>query len=182
MCHEMPKALGVSLIQQRVFHILCITAHSTYDAPGEEASRARSQSHTLQLPINIESFRDVRTVMSKSRYRPSTNVYDVTDHLTVEGSVTRRQQKYNGKKFTEGVYASLERLRQAPSSTENRLDSLNRWDMMTKSDARGIITRIAPWSIQKKETLEAVAKDVLYVLEHIGRQRKIQRGDTDVAQ
>jgi hypothetical protein len=180
MFHEMPKALGVSLLQQRVFHILCITAHSTYDVPSEESFRARSQSHTLQLPINIDSFHDVQTVMSKSRYRPSTNLYDVTDHLKVEGSVTKRQQKYNGKKFTEGVYASLERLRQAPSSTEKRLDNLHRWDMMTKSDARGI-TRIAPWSVQKKETLEAVAKDVLYVLEHIGRQRKIYRGDTDVA-
>jgi hypothetical protein len=178
MFHEMPKALGVSLLQQRVFHVLCITAHSTYDTPSKGESTPRSQSHTLQLPVNIESFRDVGTVMSRSRYRPSANLCDVTDHLTVEGAATKRQQKYNGKKFTEGVYASLERLRQAASSTEK---SLHRWDMMTKSDARGI-TRIAPWSVQKKETLEAVAKDVLYVLEHIGKQRKIDKGDTDVAQ
>lgn len=180
MFHEMPKALGVSLLQQRVFHVLCITAHSTYDAPGEEESKARSRSHTLQLPVDIDSFRDIPAVMSKSRYRPSTSLYDVTNHLTVEGSVTKRQQKYNGKKFTEGVYASLERICQAHSS-ERRDDGLNRWDMMTKSDARGI-TRIAPWSVQKKETLEAVAKDVLYVLEQIGKQRKTQRGNTDVAQ
>jgi hypothetical protein len=36
--------------------------------------------------------------------------------------------------------------------------------------------------MQKKETLEAVAQDVLYVLEHIGKQRRIARGATNVAQ
>jgi hypothetical protein len=179
MFHEMPKALGVSLLQQRVFHVLCITAHSTYESPGEPAPR--SQSNTLQLPVNFESFSQCQTVMFKSRYRPSTKVYDVTYHLKMGGHVSERQKKYNGKRFTEGIYASLERLCQAPSSSEGSRNSIHRWAMMTKSDARGI-TRIAPWSVQKKETLEAVAQDVLYVLEHIGKQRRIARGATNAAQ
>jgi hypothetical protein len=179
MFHEMPKVLGASLLHQRVFHVLCITAHSTHDFPGEPVSR--TQSNTLQLPISLDSFHDCQTVMNKSRYRPDTKIYNITHNFKSESDLSDRQCKYLCKKFTEGIYVSLERLFSA-SNTDNPLKDRHRWDMMTKSDARGI-TRFAPWSIQKKETLEAVAKDVLYVLEQIRRQRRdAQRGPVNEVQ
>jgi hypothetical protein len=178
MFHEMPKALGISLLQNRVFHVLCITAHSTYNAPNEDKPTSRTQSHTLQLPVNIKSFQDISAVTLRSHIRPNSQIYDVTSHLNVGSGVTARHKKHIGNRFTEGIYVSLERLIQAPSSTDSR-DSLHRWDMMTKSDAKGI-SRLAPWSTKKKETLQAVAKDVLYVLEHIRKMRQVQRGDTDI--
>jgi hypothetical protein len=42
---------------------------------------------------------------------------------------------------------------------------------MTLSTAEGM-TRKAPESIQQKETLVAIAKDVEYVLKHIAEQRQ----------
>jgi hypothetical protein len=179
MFHEMPKILGISLLHERVFHVLCITAHSTHDLPGESVSR--SQSNTLQLPVNIGSFRDCQAVMSKSRYRPDTKIYSVRDQVKPESDLSARQRKYYGKKFTEGLYVSLERLFSG-SNTNDPLIDQHRWDMMTKSNAMGS-TRLAPWSVQKKETLEAVAKDVLYVLEQIRRQREAaRRGPSNVVQ
>ena len=41
---------------------------------------------------------------------------------------------------------------------------------MTLSTAGGI-TRIAPKGVQEKETLNAIAEDVEYVLTHIAKQR-----------
>jgi hypothetical protein len=176
MFHEMPKALGFSLLQNRVFHVLCITAHSTYDAPGGDKPMPCLQSHTLQLPVSIKSLQGIPAVKMKSHIRPNSQVYDVTGYLGA--SVTARHKRHIGSRFTEGIYVSLERLMQAPSCTDIR-DSVHRWDMMTKSDAKGI-SRLAPWSTKKKETLQAVSKDVLYVLEHIRRLRQVQRGDTDI--
>jgi hypothetical protein len=173
MFHEMPKALGVSLLQNRVFHVLCITAHSTYDAPGEDKPTPYLQSHTLQLPVNIKSLQGIPAVKMKSHIRPNSQVYDVTG-----ASVTARHERHIGSKFTEGVYVSLERLMEAPSCTGIR-ESVHRWDMMTKSDARGI-SRLAPWSTKKKETLQAVSKDVLYVLEYIRMLRQVARGEIDI--
>jgi hypothetical protein len=42
---------------------------------------------------------------------------------------------------------------------------------MTLSTAEGM-TRKAPDSIQQKETLVAIAKDVEYVLKHVAKQRQ----------
>jgi hypothetical protein len=119
--------------------------------------------------------------MSKSRYRPDTKIYSVRDQVKPESDLSARQRKYYGKKFTEGLYVSLERLFSG-SNTNDPLIDQHRWDMMTKSNAMGS-TRLAPWSVQKKETLEAVAKDVLYVLEQIRRQREAaRRGPSNVVQ
>jgi hypothetical protein len=46
---------------------------------------------------------------------------------------------------------------------------------MTLSTAEGM-TRKAPDSIQQKETLVAIAKDVEYVLKHIAKQRQGKLG------
>lgn len=173
MFHEMPKALGVSMLQHRVFHVLCITAHSTYIVLHEGESSPRSQSYTVQLPVNLESFRDVESVTLKSHIRARSRIYEVTHQSTAPGNTTQRQVKSNGRSLTEGIYVSLERLCQAPSGPE-RLDNMHRWDMMTQSDAKGI-TRAAPWSTKRKEILEAVAKDVQYILEQVRRQRQDQR-------
>jgi hypothetical protein len=155
MFHEMPKALGLSLLQNRVFHVLCITAHST------QPTNSLSQSHTLQLPINFPSFAPIPSMISKSHIHPTSLKYN-------NPSANGRQKKQNGNKFTEGAYVSLERLCAGMEEGEHR------WDMMTKSDAKGI-TKIAPWSTKRKETLNAVAEDVRYVLDEIRKRRRTQR-------
>jgi hypothetical protein len=167
MFHEMPKILGKTLLKDRVFHVLCITAHSTYHPSG---TAERSQSHTVQLPIDIESFQGVQAIMSKSHFQPRSKTYNIKDHT----NATERQKKHNGNKIVEGIYCSLERLCEA-SVGSVKPDNLHRWDMMTRSDAKGS-TRFAPWSTKRKETLEAIAKDVQYVLEHIRKQRLAARG------
>lgn len=175
MFHEMP----VALLEDRVFHVLCITAHSANPVASatEGQSKIHPQSHTLQLPVNIESFRDVSSVVSRSHFQQKPSKY------IIEGvsAPTARQKKHNGKNVTEGIYCSLERLFQIPDSSG--IGSQYQWDMMTSSDAKGS-TRFAPWSIKKKETLEAVAKDVQYVLDYIRKQRLAARGtaqDTQLA-
>ena len=166
----MPKILGGSLLKDRVFHVLCITAHSTYN-PSSTAER--SQSHTLQLPLNIESFQCFQAIMSKSHFQPSTKTYNIQNHT----SATERQKKHNGNKVIEGIYCSLERLCQGALGVVVTAN-LHRWDMMTRSDARGS-TRFAPWSTKRKETLEAIAKDVQYVIQHIRKQRLAAVGVED---
>jgi hypothetical protein len=179
MFHEMPKALGISMLQNRVFHVLCITAHSEYIVTCEGVQTPRTQSHTIQLPVHFDSFRDIDAVIGKSHLRKQSRVYDIARLLSVPGSLTERQKKYNGKNVTEGIYGSLERLQHAPlADSPEKEDKMHRWDMMTQSDARGI-TRVAPWSTKKKEILEAVAKDVQYVLEHIRSQRQEERNIRD---
>lgn len=177
MFHEMPKALGINMLQNRVFYVLCITAHSTYDAPSGDDAGPLRQAHTLQLPIAIDSFKDIAIVTQRSHIRPNAQKYEFrsSDGAKV---IDPRQKKIQGKSLTEGVYVSLERLRQAPrGSTENA----HRWDMATKSDAKGI-SRAAPWGTKKKETLQAIAKDVSYVFEQIKKQRQSQKGVTNAAQ
>jgi hypothetical protein len=175
----MPKALGISMLQNRVFHVLCITAHSEYVATHEGLQTSRTQSHTIQLPIHFDSFRGIDSVLGRSHLREQTRAYDVTRLLSVSGGLTERQKKYNGKNVTEGIYGSLERLQHAPqANSPEKDDKMHRWDMITQSDARGI-TRAAPWSTKKKEILEAVAKDVQYVLEHIRKQRQEENSVRD---
>jgi hypothetical protein len=161
MFHEMPRALGLSLLQNRVFHILCITAHST-------SPTSHSQSITLQLPIDFPSFKNTQSVMSKSHIRPGSQIYD--NPKATERNAAEQDKKRNGTKFTEGVYVSVERLIEGEGATGS-----HRWDMMTKSDAKGI-TKIAPWSTRRKETLNAIAEDVRYVLDEIKKQREARKG------
>jgi hypothetical protein len=177
MFHEMPKALGMNMLQNRVFHVLCITAHSTYNAPSADAGGPLRQSHTLQLPVAIDSFKDIASVVQRSHIKPKSQKYEFKSQDGAQVT-DERQMKFQGKSLTEGVYVSLERLRQAPrGSTENA----HRWDMATKSDAKGI-SKAAPWSTKKKETLQAIAKDVSYVLEQIKKQRQSENGATEAAQ
>lgn len=170
MFHEMPKVMGTSSLQDRVFHVLCITAHSTYHLPDEDESWQHPQSHTMQFPVNIESFRDVQPITLKKRFRSKSKIYNVKDSVAAQSGITKRQLEHNGNSVTEGIYVSLERVCQAPGKP-NTVDNQHRWDMMTRSDAKGI-TRFAPWSTKRKETLEAIAKDVQYVLEHISKERE----------
>tara|TARA_R110002003_G_scaffold13_3_gene844 strand:+ start:3426 stop:3962 length:537 start_codon:yes stop_codon:yes gene_type:complete len=178
MFHEMPKVLGKGLLQDRVFHVLVITAHSTHAIPSQSISQL--QSHTLQLPINFDSLRDVEAITGASHIRPRSMIYEIKGHSIENSGITERQTKHKGNSLTEGVYVSVERLRQAPSTSEKE-DSTHRWDMMTRSDARGI-SRLAPWSTKRKETLDAIAKDVMYVLNHIGKQRMAGRSLEETAQ
>jgi hypothetical protein len=187
MFHEMPKALGVSMLQNRVFHVICLTALSKYTAttPGGD-QKLVAQSHTVQLPVRFESFSRIGDVLGKSHFKERLHIYDI-NHRLRDGNdnsktcapPTDRQVKYNGKKVTEGFYGSLERLRHAPQiDSADPYDDCHRWNMITQSDARGI-TRAAPWVTKKKEILEAVAQDVQYVLEHIKKQRQASKGITD---
>ncbi|KAH8731469.1 hypothetical protein GQ44DRAFT_604193 [Phaeosphaeriaceae sp. PMI808] len=176
MFHEMPKVLGISVLQDRVFHVLCITTHSTYGVVSPNSLQGPSQSHTVQLPFYFKSLCDVQTVMSKSHIRPGSLIYDNKHDTITQVEDAERKVKHNGNSLTEGVYVSLERLRQASTGTEKSKEQ-HRWDMITRSDAKGI-TRAAPWSTKKKEILEAVAKDVQYIIEHIGEQRKAIKGNT----
>jgi hypothetical protein len=183
----MPKALGVSMLQNRVFHVICLTALSKYTATAQGGDqKLRAQSHTVQLPVRFESFSKIGEVLRKSNFKQRSRMYDI-NHRLRDASVTSnvcdtpdaRQIKYNGKKLTEGFYGSLERLRHAPNiDPAEPYDNSHRWNMITQSDARGI-TRAAPWSTKKKEILEAVAQDVQYVLEYIREQRQANRGITN---
>ncbi|KAL5121934.1 hypothetical protein ACEQ8H_000150 [Pleosporales sp. CAS-2024a] len=157
MFHEMPKALRLSLLQNRVFHVLCLTAHST------GSTSALSQFHTLQLPVNMSSLQPIQSITSNSHVIPTSLQYN-------NPNGTERQKKQNGNKFTEGVYVSLERF------TEGESEGAHRWDMMTKSDAKGI-TKLAPWSTLRKETLTVAAEDVRYVLDEIKKRRRAAMKD-----
>lgn len=164
----MPKVSGLSLLDDRGFFVLCISAHSANPkSPATEGqSKLHAQSHTLQLPVNIESLHDVKAIASRSHFQQKSKTYS-TEHITTP---TERQKKHNGKKITEGIYCSLERLLQVSDSPAKF-----QWDMMTRSDAKGS-TKLAPKSITRKETLEAIAKDVQYVLEYIRKQRLAAKG------
>ncbi|KAF2033792.1 hypothetical protein EK21DRAFT_31620, partial [Setomelanomma holmii] len=166
MFHEMPKVAGASILQDRVFHVVAITAHSTYTLDTQDPSTSHLQSYTLQLPINFDSLRDVEAITRASHIRPSSMIYEFKGHSTNSGGATDRQKQHTGNSLTEGIYVSVERLREAPTGP----DAVQRWDMMTRSDAKGI-SKLAPWNTKKKETLDAIAKDVKYVLDYIGKQR-----------
>ncbi|CAA9962354.1 DUF3074 domain containing protein [Pyrenophora teres f. maculata] len=180
MVHMMPKIAGCDLLQHRVFHVLVITTQ-TYR---EESSSELSQSITVQLPVDYASFADVDIVKAKSHVKTSGSslCYHFPQSIERHGiqpNVTQKSR--DGKKLTEGRYVSLERL--LASSTKPSLgetqqtdtvrDGHHRWDMMTLSTAGGI-TRIAPKGVQEKETVNAIAEDVDYVLTHIAKRRREQ--------
>lgn len=186
MIHKMPRIGGFELLNDRVFHVLVVTAHSTYHDEVDQSmtqSEERRQSYTVQLPIDFQTFNKVDTIMRRSHVR--TKGSSLRYHLPSEpvnpnqpGSAILE----TGKKLIEGNYFSLERLREAPRTGPadqrspilpvevTNTDYCHRWDMMTLSTAGGI-TRFAPKRVQVKETLDAIAKDVHYVIKYIADQR-----------
>ena len=184
----MPRVGGLALLDDRVFHVLVLSAHSTYTKERESSSSSserRQQSCTVQLPIDFESFRNVDSVMQRShvklkgssmRYQPSSE--GSQEFVQAEG----KKRGKPGQKLTEGNYVSLERVMEASktwyineqtSTTPTNADTecCHRWDMMTLSTAGGV-TRLAPKRIQVNETLDAIAEDVHYVLKYIAEQRR----------
>lgn len=182
----MPEVLGgLHLLDDRVFHVLVITIHSTYKVPASESRSEASgiaQTFTIQLPIEIETYNNVPAIVQKShiRMKGSSQYYHFPSQAgTLE--TTDSQSKKTNRKVVEGKYVSLERLRQAPNRIygnktvtfkEPLIDSdeHHRWDMMTLSTAEGI-TRLAPKRIKEKEILNAIATDVYYVMKHIAKLR-----------
>ncbi|RMZ73952.1 Zn(II)2Cys6 transcription factor [Pyrenophora seminiperda CCB06] len=180
MVHTMPKVAGCDLLQHRVFHALVVTTQ-TYSA---DSASELSQSITIQLPVDYASLADVDIVKAKSHVKTSGSslLYHYPQSIERYGlqpNVTQKSRE--GKKLIEGRYVSLERLLAAstrPSlggKTIEQIDATkdghHRWDMMTLSTAGGI-TRIAPKGVQEKETLNAIAEDVEYVLRHIARHKQ----------
>jgi hypothetical protein len=184
MFHSLP------FIQDRVFHVLVLTAHSQYILPGAGASGLNSQAHTVQLPINIKSFQSVEAVMQRSHVGRQANRYTIPDVIQTGGNApTERQRKRKGNKLTQGSYVSVERLQPAlhndrPQKSENKMgwqpgdpcDVPNPtedhvWDMMTISDAGGTV-QVMPNIITRPQTLKAIAEDVFDVLQLIRKQRE----------
>jgi hypothetical protein len=64
MFHHIPD---LSLIQDRVFHVLVLTVHSKYVLEGTGKRILKPQSHTVQLPIDIKSFKKSNIMMQKIR-------------------------------------------------------------------------------------------------------------------
>jgi len=107
-------------MQDRVFFVLVLTVHSGYVPPGSIDDTLKPQSHTLQLPINIKSFKKINdNVTQRSHVHPRTHRYSpgaiswgVDTPLELKNSLAR-QQDYTGHRLTEGRYVSLERVRPA---------------------------------------------------------------------
>jgi hypothetical protein len=129
----MPKILGLSMLEDRVFHVLVVTARSYQaDNPSE-----LSHSFTVQLPIDYSSFSDVEIVTLRSHVKTtgSSMCYDVRSgegsaHSETDDTQTKRQ----GRKLTEGNYVSLERLVSGDASQQvepSDGDYHHRWDMVS---------------------------------------------------
>ena len=190
----MPEIGGFSLLEDRVFHVLVMTAHTTYrmaDDSGDLQTLNIPQSFTAQLPVDFDSLSQIPTVMQRSHVekKGSSQRYQLpSDNVSGAALPTSTQRRTIGKKLTEGNYVSLERLRKAPKVLpidENVAIEVeptetvyhHRWDMMTLSDAGGI-TRIAPQKKKQNEILAAIAADVEYVIKHIAEQRQPKRNVT----
>ncbi|KAI4928861.1 hypothetical protein J4E85_005483 [Alternaria conjuncta] len=143
----------------------------------EEALRA--------LPIDYASFGDVKIMQERSRMetKGSSQLYRFPSDTGSGATPDANQKQRQGKKLTEGTYVSLERLigasktrvdGDAAQQAESPDNDHHRWDMMTLSTAGGM-TKKAPKGIQQKETLEAIAMDVEYVLSYIADQRRKSR-------
>ena len=121
MFHKMPGNIGpITPIQDRVFHVLVVTAQSTHLT---DASTKTSRSFVIQLPVNFDSFSDVRVVQERSHikkrgtswfyYLPPPNG-EVPSDARQPTDVQRRRR---GNKLVEGTYVSLERILGAPKMT-----------------------------------------------------------------
>lgn len=110
MFHKMPEIIpGLGLLQDRVFHVLVVTAHSTYPL---KVKPGTPQSFTAQLPIDFASLSDSNSIMKRSHFKKEGSTfryYLPSDAVTV----TEERKKRVGRKLTEGNYVSLERLQQA---------------------------------------------------------------------
>ena len=139
MVHMMPKVAGCDLLQHRVFHVLVVTTQ-TYRA---ESSSELSESMTVQLPVDYASIADVDVVKAKSHVKASGSslCYYFPQSIERHGIQPNVMQKSReGKKLTEGRYASLERLLGASTKsslgastaqkTEATKDGHHRWDMV----------------------------------------------------
>jgi hypothetical protein len=137
----MPKVVGLSLLQDRVFHVLVVTAR-TYHA---DDPSVLSQSYTIQLPVDYESLDDVAIIRQRSHIKAlgSSRCYHVpSDAGSPLSQPSALQKKRQGRKLTEGTYVSLERLLRAPKTvsvddnTRQRAEPGNddyhhRWDMVS---------------------------------------------------
>lgn len=154
MFHVLPGPL-----QDRVFHALAISG------------KQEVQSINMQIPIDYTSFIAVKTIRSRSRLQPQGNAFryntEANRDESREPKPTEMQKQRSGKKVTEGTYASLERIH-IITGTEPQF---TQWDMMTLSNAGGVVNSV-PVSMQKGQLLEAVSKDVQFVLEEVGKQRE----------
>lgn len=162
MFHIIPGPL-----QDRVFHALAIS--------GKQA--AQSQSVNMQIPIDYASFSAVQSIRARSRLERQGNNFryntETNRNENREPKPTDTQKQRSGKKVTEGIYASLERIR-VVTGTEPQY---TQWDMMTLSNAGGVASSIPP-GLQKGQLLGAVSKDVQFVLQEVGRQREDGRVTT----
>jgi hypothetical protein len=171
MFHVMP----VGLLQDRVFHILCVTVHSKYTTTDEHNSRSATQALTLQLPIDINTFSGIPCMVQRSHIQTNTYRYEYRDPpVAGQPLPSSRQKSRKGKRLTEGFYVSMERLREAPLNDSGEDKGMHQWDMMTQSDAKGVTT-LAPYKTTMKGTLDAVTKDVDYVLDHARKRRQDQK-------
>jgi hypothetical protein len=120
MFHKMPGNVGsMTLLQDRVFHVLVISAQSTLHS---DASFDKSKSFVIQLPVDFESFSDVGPVMEKSHIKKkgSSWYYDFPTNASSSSlPATELQMKRQGNKLTEGLYVSLERILGAPKTAPN---------------------------------------------------------------
>jgi hypothetical protein len=154
MFHVLPGPL-----QDRVFHALAISGKQV------------GQSINMQIPIDYSSFIAIETIRARSRLEPQGNAFryntETNRYENREPKPTKMQQDRSGKKVVEGIYASLERIR-VVTGTEPQY---TQWDMMTLSNAGGVVSSV-PVAMQKGQLLEAVSKDVQFVLQEIGKQRE----------
>lgn len=156
MFHVLPGPL-----QDRVFHALAISG------------KQENQSVNTQIPIDYGSFITVESIRARSRLESQGNAYryntEVNRNEGREPKPTDMQKQRTGKKVTEGIYASLERIRVIPGTGKE--PQYTQWDMMTLSNAGGVVSSV-PVAMQKGQLLEAVSKDVQYVLQQVGKQRE----------
>ncbi|KAF1929760.1 uncharacterized protein M421DRAFT_129002 [Didymella exigua CBS 183.55] len=154
MFHVLPGPL-----QDRVFHALAISG------------KQEGQSINMQIPIDYSSFVAVETIRARSRLKPQGNAFryntNANRHENREPKPTKMQQERSGKRVTEGIYASLERIR-IHTGTEPQY---TQWDMMTLSNAGGVVSSV-PVAMQKGQLLEAVSKDVQFVIQEVGKRRE----------
>ncbi|EOA80801.1 uncharacterized protein SETTUDRAFT_100252 [Exserohilum turcica Et28A] len=174
MFHMMPKVAGREFLQDRVFHVLVVTTQTKHaESPGELA-----RTFTVQLPVDFESFGNgIMAQRSHVKKIGSSRTYQVPqgqESCSFKPDVQRSRQ---GRKLTEGKYVAFERLTGAPKKPPSDTGNTghHRWDMMTVGAAGGV-TRIAPKSVQEKETMVEIAKDVEYVFTYIAEQRRKKSG------